>query len=306
LNGKVECLLCAARRVDEEAGAHRLAPLYPSIEDYEYGVQRQSRYFECGECGFVMQLPRVSADEIPSLYPADYQAHSKPGKSIFAVLKQYLIAKDARRVIAVAGSSAPRILEIGCGNGSLLKRILVTNPKAYVCGIDIVDLGISANSGIDFRLGQLEQVELSDESFDVIYCSNLIEHVVDPIKFMMQLRKLLRPGGMAIIITPNHLSLDRFVFGRRWGGYHFPRHVTLFNHRNIRKAIELSGLQVRRISGAYAWWAISIGNCLQRESARRGRGLAFAAITAAFLPLDIALNLIRPHGSMTALAQRPA
>jgi len=295
------CLLCAA-----EHKPGQMSPIYTSIADYEYAVPRQSNYFECTDCGFVMQIPKVPAAEIPSLYPDDYLAYSKPKSSVFGALKRAIVARDARKVLAVAKSPAPRILEVGCGNGSLLESILEINPKASVCGIDIKDLGLSANPRIDFHLGQIEEVDLPDGSFDAIYCSNLIEHVVDPVGFIEHMRRLLRPGGGALVITPNHLSLDRYVFGRRWGGYHYPRHLTLFNHRNVVTAMRIGGLETERVSGAYAWWAISLANSLFKESARRGRGVMHTALSVMFLPLDLAINLFRPHGSMTIKARRPS
>jgi SAM-dependent methyltransferase len=306
LSAVEECVLCAAlAKSGRHVGPSALSPLYSEIADYEYAVPRSSKYYECGSCGFVMQVPKVTASEIPSLYPDDYQAYSRKEKSLFGAAKARVVSNDARKLLRLAGVPEPRILEVGCGNGSLLRRVLELNPKAYVCGIDIKDLGLSADPQIDFRLGQLEAVDLPDNSFDAIYCSNLIEHVAHPLDFIVRLKALLRPGGKVVIVTPNHRSIDRYVFGRYWGGYHFPRHLTLFNHKNIKPAIELGGLRVERISGSYAWWAISVANCLFPESARRPRGPLFMAITAVFLPFDMLVNLFRPHGSMTAIAQKP-
>lgn len=294
------CLVCAAAGTRGE-----LAPVHEAIDDYEYGVERVATYHECASCGFVMQLPRVPAHEIAALYPRDYQTYTRPKKSLFGAMKAWLVRREARQVAALSSSDAPRILEVGCGNGALLEAVLAQRPQAYVCGVDIADIGLSGHPQIDFRLGQLEDADLPRGSFDTVFCSNLIEHVADPLAFMAQVRGLLRPGGRFVIVTPNHLSLDRLVFGRRWGGYHFPRHLMLFNHRNLRTALKAQGFVVERISGGHAWWAISIGNCLYRESARRPRGLLFAAISLALLPFDVLANLVRPHGTMTSVAVRP-
>ncbi|MCB2077311.1 MAG: class I SAM-dependent methyltransferase [Novosphingobium sp.] len=294
------CLVCAA--TGETGG--ELAPVFSDIADYEYGIGRKATYHQCSACGFVMQLPRVPASEIPALYPEDYQTYAKPGKSLFGAMKAWLVRNDAKRVAELATTNAPRILEIGCGNGALLEAVLDVRPGAYACGVDIADVGLSSHDRIDFRLGQLEEVDLPPGSFDVIYCSNLIEHVADPIAFMVRAQAMLKPGGHFVIVTPNHRSLDRLVFGKRWGGYHFPRHLMLFDDRNLRKALQANGFEVERISGGHAWWAISFRNCLYAESARRKRGLVFVAISLAFAPLDLLLNVIRRHGSMTAVARR--
>lgn len=282
----------------------RLIPFETAIRDFEYGIERAAVYARCNQCGLVAQRPAVPADQIPDLYPADYQAFRKPKKSLFAMAKRWLVRRDARAVLAAAGTPEPVILEIGCGNGALLEAIHLQNPKANVHGVDIMDLGLSDHPVITFHAGQLEDVNLPEAGFDAIYFSNLIEHVVDPLAFLDRVRRLLRPGGAAILITPNHRSLDRYVFGKYWGGYHFPRHLYLFDQLTIREAVESAGLECQAIKGSYAWWYISIANCLFRESARRGRGLGFAAISAAMLPIDLAINLIRSHGSMKVVARR--
>jgi len=295
----------------EAVGACPLCPdaadnvywLHRDIEDYEYGVERDSGYVECRVCGLVQQWPRVSASELPALYPEDYQAHTKPRKGPFHLLKAYLVRRAARKILSASAEASPRILEVGCGNGSLLECVLEMNPTASATGVDIKDLGLSTHPKIRFVEGQLEDASFDGATFDVIYCSNLIEHVRDPLEFLRRIAALLAPGGRVIIETPDHLSIDRYVFGRRWGGYHYPRHTFLFDHHNIRHALALTGLEVERLHGAFAYWAISINNCMFRESARRGRGLWFAGLTAAFLPLDALFNLWRPHGSMTVVAR---
>ena len=108
-------------------------------------------------------------------------------------------------------------MEVGCGNGALLRRVLDRCPEAEITGVDIKDLGLSLHPKIHFLEGQLERIALPEGSFDVIYCSNLIEHVSDPLVFLARISALLATNGRVIMVTPNHLSVDRFIFGRYWG-----------------------------------------------------------------------------------------
>jgi hypothetical protein len=105
-------------------------------------------------------------------------------------------------------------------------------------------------------------------------------------------------------ITPDHLSLDRYLFGRYWAGYHYPRHTFVFNHRNIRTVLASAGFAVVRITGAHAYWYLSLANLLVELPGTKKRGLAFGAITALFGPFDLLINLFRVHGSMTFVGQR--
>lgn len=295
------CPICGATT---ETDAAAFEPLERGIRDFEYGVERESTYVRCRTCGLVLQSPRVGAAEIPGLYPDDYQAYKKPSSRLFSRLKDVLVGRDARRVLSMADGPAPAILEVGCGNGAFLSRLQQVAPDATLVGIDIKDLGVAQNPRLRFYEGQIEETEIAEGPFDVIYCSNLIEHVPDPIAFLRRLHSLLKPGAKLVLVTPNHRSLDRYVFGRYWGGYHFPRHTVLFDHKTIVAALEATGFDARSVSGGFAYWAISMSNLLYRDAGRRPRGLAFAAITALMLPFDLAVNLVRPHGSMTVIAAR--
>lgn len=57
--------------------------------------------------------------------------------------------------------------------------------------------------------------------------------------------------------------------------------------------------------GSYGFWYLSIANRLIELPGTKKRGIAFAAVTAAFAPIDALLDLAYPHGSMTFTGQRP-
>lgn len=51
-----------------------------------------------------------------------------------------------------------------------------------------------------------------------------------------------------LVVTDNTASIDARLFGKRsWGGYHFPRHLNLFDARSLRRAAEKAGLEVERL-----------------------------------------------------------
>jgi SAM-dependent methyltransferase len=284
-----------------------LAPLVRDIEDYEYGVAWQSELWACARCGLVMQEPRIAAADVPKLYPSTYLAHSggSRARGVYGRLKGILARREAR-LLARHVPPYGRIVEVGCGNGRFLSVLHEVRPDIGLAGVDIEDVGIADLPGFTFYHGQLEEVEIAPSSFDAVYCSNLIEHVPDPLAFLQTCREVLRPGGVIVGITPDHLSLDRYVFGRYWAGYHYPRHTFIFDHRNIRPMLAKAGFEVARITGSHAYWYLSLANLLLERPGTRKRGLAFAAITGLFAPLDLLINRFRVHGSMTFIGRRVA
>ena len=80
----------------------------------------------------------------------------------------------------------------------------------------------------------------------------------------------------------------------------------MFNHRNIRTVLESAGFEVVRITGAHAYWYLSLANLLVELPGTKKRSLVFGAITALFAPFDLLINLFRVHGSMTFIGRRAA
>lgn len=302
----IRCALCERSGEAETAdGAPELKPLVTDIRDYEYGVEWRSELHTCLRCGLVVQIPRVAPADIPKLYPSNYLAYSAQsrGRGVYGFLKRVL-AETGARAVARHVPEGGRLIEVGCGNGSFLKVLHRLRPDVGLAGVDIEDVRVSDIAGFTFYHGQLEEAEIPAQSFDAVYCSNLIEHVPDPLLFLRKCRHILKLGGVIVGVTPDHLSIDRYVFGKYWAGYHYPRHTFLFNHHNIRHFLRASGFEILRIGGSYAFWYLSLANRFVNLPGTKKRGLAFAAVTGLFAPLDFLINLLRCHGSMTFVGRR--
>ncbi len=104
------------------------------------------------------------------------------------------------------------ILDIGCGGGLLAEPM--ARLGASVTGIDITDAAISAATGhaaemglaIDYRCITAEALADSGASFDVIYASEVIEHVANRQIFITAIARMLRPGGVVVITTINRTT----------------------------------------------------------------------------------------------------
>lgn len=113
------------------------------------------------------------------------------------------------RYRAVAGLAPGRkILDAGCGVGwgSVL---LADGGAESVIAVDISPVAIEAARGrdgaerVDFRIGDLQDLGLEDDSVDVVVCFEAIEHVYRPAAAFDELRRVLRPGGILVISSPN-------------------------------------------------------------------------------------------------------
>ena len=94
-----------------------------------------------------------------------------------------------------------KILDIGCGSG-YLGRILHKKSKQYI-GIDFVDE--RKVRGFNFMRTDALNVPLKDNSFDIIVCNHVIEHVTNQKKLLQEISRLLKKDGICYMTCPNRL-----------------------------------------------------------------------------------------------------
>jgi ubiquinone/menaquinone biosynthesis C-methylase UbiE len=103
-----------------------------------------------------------------------------------------------------------RILEVGCGAGNVLDRV----PTGTRVGIDLSAFLLhKAGQRLKKRASLLrmnaESLAFADASFDRVYCSEVLEHVIDPTAVLREIRRVLRPNGLAVISVPNEDAINR-------------------------------------------------------------------------------------------------
>jgi SAM-dependent methyltransferase len=132
-----------------------------------------------------------------------------------------------------------RVLDVACGTayGSALLR---EAGASSVLGVDIAQAVIEAAqptmpAGVELRVGDVEDLELEDGSFDVVVCFETIEHVQDRDAALGQLRRVLAPGGVLAISSPNR---DAYVAGN-------PHHIFEYAPDELRAALSQRFAHVR-------------------------------------------------------------
>ena len=108
------------------------------------------------------------------------------------------------------GFAGKRVLDVGCGGGILAEAMAARG--AQVTGIDLAEKplkvamlhGLESGSGVSYRLVAAEALALeAPESFDVVTCMEMLEHVPDPASIVRACSQLVRPGGHVFFSTIN-------------------------------------------------------------------------------------------------------
>ncbi len=117
---------------------------------------------------------------------------------------------------------APRVLDVGCGDGHFAAAL--ARARAEVVAVDVASeplrRALERHPGLDVRLIEAETtLPLEDSSFDMVWAGETIEHVADTSRWLSELRRTLRSGGMLAISTPNHGPLLRLWLALNAGAF---------------------------------------------------------------------------------------
>lgn len=113
-------------------------------------------------------------------------------------------------------NSKKRVLDLGCGDGQISKKIKDLGFDVY--GVDLVkgNLNLARKKGIKTKLGDLnKKIPFKNDSFDIVYAGEIIEHIYDTRNILSEIKRVLKKEGILIITTPNLVHLpDRINFIR--------------------------------------------------------------------------------------------
>ncbi len=143
--------------------------------------------------------------------------------------------------------SGRRLLEVGCGGGLLLR-------VAQRLGWDVYGTEISPSccellgKWLSERLwqGELPSAPFAPDSFDLIIFMEVLEHLQDPLGYLHAAYRLLRPGGMLYLTTPNYQGLSRSLLGHRWHVIG-DEHLNYFNPSSLKLMVQRAGFKVASV-----------------------------------------------------------
>jgi SAM-dependent methyltransferase len=103
---------------------------------------------------------------------------------------------------------------------------------------------VAKRHGLDIRPGVFDGSQFEPDSFDYVTLEQVAEHVMDPHALFAGVARILKPGGRAIVTTPNPCSLGARLYGRRWLNWHVPYHLQFYTGRSLDIVAREAGLKV--------------------------------------------------------------
>jgi SAM-dependent methyltransferase len=265
-----------------EPGKERLravaCPICMSTASREFLVGGGFRFVRCRSCRVVYQNPQPLFEDLQYRYGEAYFRYELENEDNFFRLMR-LGLQDIRFEELTAGlAPTRRFLDIGCATGRLIAHM---RDRGWVVqGVELcresVEYG-KANRGVEIFAGTLDQAGFAGESFDAVHFSHLIEHVPDPRGLLLEVRRILCPGGYIVVVTPNVDGLQARLFGSRWRSA-IADHLTLFSKATLRHALGLAGFRVLRVA---TWGGLAMGSApawLKRPADRLAKRWGFGDV----------------------------
>jgi SAM-dependent methyltransferase len=175
-----------------------------------------------------------------------------PGKAekLFRLLAYDVWRRELKRFFRNQETSRFRIVDVGCGPGFLLWCIESWFPGAELIGVDrsedLLKVAKSRCKRMTALKGDASKLPLPDGYIDAVFALHVVEFLTQPGQFFAEARRVVRPGGLLVITTPNLEGLGARLMRRNWSGYSDPTHISLHGPSFWSEMLDKSGFDIAR------------------------------------------------------------
>jgi SAM-dependent methyltransferase len=219
LIGRYKCSVCGSR-------VYRFEPLPPDllIHGFNYSTDEaetcNAASYSCPRCG------ATDRDRLYALYIRDYFGRLPPGGTI--------------KILDFAPT--PSL-------SSFIVKLTERLPQSF--SYRTADLFME---GVDYRVDIMDLKAFEDSSFDFFICSHVLEHVSDDRKALVELCRILKPGGQGILVVPIFLTAREIDedpsadSAERWRRFGQGDHVRLYSKEGFLTRVRLAGFKVQQFN----------------------------------------------------------
>lgn len=224
------CAHCKSAYLDPRPNEASIGKAYGTYYTHSIGSTRLA----LTQLGMLRRLQRLLANGYVN---RRYGTHRLPASRLgFGFLRPFPRVRqklDVEFRYLPKPNPGQKLLDIGCGNGSFLASAVEAGWD--VAGIDPDPQAVAAarQRGFDVRQGLIDSYASMSNCFDAITLSHVIEHVHEPKEVIQAAYRLLKPGGLLYIDTPNIASKGCVRFGRNWRPLETPRHLVIFSFSGL-------------------------------------------------------------------------
>lgn len=250
----IPCPLCrsekgfyTANNTDKDLHIRKYGELYAGIAKSEWLI--------CGNCGFIHQNPRPSADNLNRFYlnskyhPPDIPEAWQTAENYLEFARWYYDEK-IDYALKQSGLKQGAVFDIGFGWGGVLKLFANRGWQAYGVESDKMLLEYAKNK---LGLGLIQEGILDartevNTKVDLVFSNHTFEHIADLHDAMIGLRKVLKPGGYVFTAIPTYYK-NRSRLSLEWMN---SAHYSMFTHNSLNQLFSHYGLE--EVTHTYRGW----------------------------------------------------
>lgn len=204
----------------------------------------------CADCKTVVVNPYPTDAELMEFY-------SGYGKT-----PDYLRKKDSKirrslgrvKLIMEQGVPGDRFLDVGCSVGYVVEAASRMGLRGHGIDIDAEAIDIARKnfgSAGEFETVAIEDLAARGDKFDMVYASEVVEHVRDPESFIRSIAAVMAPDAVLYLTCPDgaHFGVPRKFTD--WGMVTPPNHLTYFSRAGMKKLLGRHGLSVEKFRPAF-------------------------------------------------------
>ena len=208
---------------------------------------------ECAACGAGFLSPQPSEDELARAYDETY--YGKGRKKFLSPVEAGIRSLTWMKWRGVRDVLSPgaRMLDIGCGRGTLIRMAREAGYEAY--GLERPSPEQHPLPYVFYK--DLAECRFPDGHFRLVTIWHVLEHLRDPLTTLAEIRRILAPGGWLSVAVPNFGGAQAEAAGRHWFHLDLPRHLWHFRRRSLEALLAKAGLRAVRYSTfsfEYDWY----------------------------------------------------
>ncbi|WP_436488070.1 class I SAM-dependent methyltransferase [Chitinophaga sp. ARDCPP14] len=222
---------------------------YKDMFDNRYGYPGSYTMWQCRNCDHLSLAadftPAMIGDLYSNYYPRTHMSLEEwqPYKKAAGFMAWF---KGLRSTAYNWVPENVRILDIGCGFGETLGYHQSRGCEVYGVEADENIKRVGDKFGFNVKVGLFDADDYQPNYFDYVTMDQVIEHVIDPLVSLKGIEKILKPGGTAILTTPNGKGWGIPVFGKKWAHWHIPYHLHIFSRKSMKKYAAEAGLVLEK------------------------------------------------------------
>ncbi len=183
-------------------------------------------------------------EEILEQVPADYYQK--------AITRNIWHNWKLKVILELIESYPKKVLDVGCASGWFLDKFHGFYPEADLTGVDASDKAISYGKkfykGINLIHADAHKLPFGNKNFDLVLCTEVLDHVAEPLKVLKEIKRVLKPGGIVIVELDDS---QNFIFRFIWYVWiHLPgsvwnhAHIHEFSIEKLESMIKRSGFRI--------------------------------------------------------------